>query len=210
MTARRASLTSPGALALLGVGLVLIFTLFLMQPQQRQRVIEAPWLRRAIHIVTPDSWSHGNTAQALPPFALRGTMVAADPAKSTAVFDLGNGRVHVLHPGSTLPGVGRLLEVVGDGVYLEVNGRRRQFTFGDSTLGSAVTRGSYGALAQESASQADFQYGAAGNPASRRGLQAERFIVPESMPQISDAPPGEPELNASPRPGQFIDTTVWD
>jgi hypothetical protein len=42
------------------------------------------------------------------------------------------------------------------------------------------------------------------------GPTSNRFVVPADAPRISDAPADEPELNATPRPGQSIDTTVWN
>jgi hypothetical protein len=143
---------------------------------------------------------------ALPPLALRGTLVVpGDPARSTAIFDLGKGRVYVLHTGDSLPGVGVLLEIADKGVHLDVNGRRLQFTFNDSTLPVEVH------TSVRSLEQAISSSGVAGIEIQGGSYQAsKKFVVPADTPQFSDAPPDEPELNASPKPGQTIDTTVWN
>jgi hypothetical protein len=209
MSARRASIRN-GALfaALIAFGLALGFGWQQLQSRPNAgRTVDVSWLTGALNavrtVVVPDA-----PVAAQPPFALRGTMVAADPASSTAIFDLGKGRVFSLHPGDTLQGVGRLLEIADKGVYFDVNGRRKLFTFNDSTLAPAeastqaqlrspvhvsLSGGTPGMIAQADAA-----------PASNR------FVVPADASRISDAPADEPELNATPRPGQSIDITVWN
>jgi hypothetical protein len=194
--------------ALVALGLTLGLVWHMMQSDRKLgQPVDISWLGSALdavrNVVVPDAPGPG-----LPPFALRGTMVASDPANSTAIFDLGKGRVLSLRQGATLTGVGRLLEISGRGVYLEVNGRRRLFTFNDSTL-----------AASEMSTPAQLQFpvqvavpsGLAGGMAQVESAPGARlFVVPANAPVISDAPSDEPELNATPKPGQSIDTTVWN
>jgi len=206
MTGMRESLRSGAWFAsLLALGLALGFAWHLMQADPKGNAAGVPWLSSAFNAVR-DAVVPDGPPPGLPPFALRATMVAADPANSTAVFDFGKGQVFTLRPGGMLPGVGRLLEVADRSVYLDVNGRRLPFTFNDSTLDAAEAPAPVQALAQGTVPN-----GIAGDASQAESVPGARtFVVPATAPRYSDAPRDEPELNASPRPGQSIDTTVWN
>jgi hypothetical protein len=207
MTGMRDSIRS-GAwfAALLAFGLALGFAWQLMQTDpKRANAAGVPWLSSAFNAVR-NAVVADSSLPNLPRFALRATMVAANPANSTAVFDFGKGQIYTLHPGAMLPGVGRLLEIADKSVYLEVNGRRQLFAFSDSTLDAGEVLASAQALAQGTTAN-----GTTGEVTQTESMPGARtFVVPATAPRYSDAPQDEPELNASLKPGQSIDTTVWN
>lgn len=191
---------------LAAVGLAIGFTWHAMQVDHRKSADAAPWYGSALNAVRRVASSEP-AATAVPPFALRGTVVSTEPASSMAIFDLGKGRVYSLSQGATLPGVGRVLEIGNNGVYLEVNGTRRLFAVGDSTLDPEKLSSPAQFVAQ-GISPIGPPAGKPEETVTRRSSAA--FVVPADAPRISDAPREEPELNATPKPGQSIDTTVWD
>ena len=205
----RESLPSvPWFASLLALGFAIGLAWNLVQPHRAARTVEAPWIRKAIRAVVPAAL--GGTPDAkLPPFALRGTMIASDPKNSTATFDLGKGGVHVLGPGATLPGVGRLLEVAHGSAFVEVDGRRLQ-VFIESEPASGSPIAPLQSVAQNQVQPIALGLDVEPGSVNQKRVATKPFVVPSNIQRLSDAPPDQPELNASPRPGQSIDTTVWD
>lgn len=205
MSARQ-SLPSRALLAsLLVLGLGIGFAMHSLRNGRSAAVARLPWLSDAIRAATPsavrDAVAQGG---ARPPFVLRATLVSSDPAGSRATFDLGKGQIHVLHPGSTLPGVGRLLAVASESVQIEVDGRPQQFFIEYAPRSGQISH------SIQSLPQGAVYEGNPGTAVRGRSAPAPRFVVPDNLPRVSDAPRNEPELDATPRPGQSIDTTVWD
>jgi hypothetical protein len=141
------------------------------------------------------------SAAGLSETTLRGTIAVSDPNKSLALFEFGQGDLRTLRVGADVPGIGTLTQIGPNGVRFRANGTDVEFTFNDSALGS----GGRPLSGEAAASVADTGLGSVGS----RVDNPRGFVMPNDGYQRS-ANKAQDWLDATPRPGQVIDTTVWD
>ena len=141
-------------------------------------------------------------AASLSETTLRGTVVVSDPAKSLALFEFGPGNLRTLRIGAEIPGIGTLTQVGPRGVRFRTAATDIEFTFNDSSLGT-------GGRQLGNTSTAGPGNRAAAAETGYRQDNPQGFVMPNDGYQRS-TDRAQDWLDATPRPGQSIDTTVWD
>jgi len=142
------------------------------------------------------------TAASLSETTLRGTVVVSDPARSLALFEFGPGNLRTLRVGAEVPGIGTLTQVGPRGVRFRTAATDIEFTFNDSALGT-------GGRPLGNTSTAGPGDRTAAAEAGYRQDNPQGFVMPNDGYQRS-TDRAQDWLDATPRPGQSIDTTVWD
>jgi hypothetical protein len=142
-------------------------------------------------------------AASLAETTLRGTIVVSDPNRSLALFEFGPGNLRTLRVGADVPGIGTLTQIGPRGVRFRASGSDVDFTFNDSALGTGGN-----VLPGTASGTADSGVATSGTAAPRVD-NPRGFVMPDDGYRRSSNP-AEAALDATPRPGQTLDTTVWD
>jgi hypothetical protein len=137
---------------------------------------------------------------------LRGTLVYSEQRQSIALIELSDGTQFTMRVGAALPGVGVLARVENKRVFFDVGASQLMIGFNDS---ATLRSGDAGAASHGVATAATGMPVAAGEVPI---AATHTYVVPDrsvsGVAAQSDAE--DPRLDATPKPGQSIDTFDWD